>query len=420
MAYGQRTLIQIDGKNTFEIGGQFTRTSDLNLGGLWMAYNGPVRFEVTANKVLDQFDLLTEFTGWLTVPLLKQKQSFPLFVNLDGVYSTVATGGENLSAIYGGGVIGHQIKSNSSVISPYIAAGYNKPDGFDGSLRYGGGIDFQFSKVVLGIEYATEELGNVLSVKLGVKIGGNGERASEKQAFEDMEDEADKLAAMEKADMERLQKEMEEVEQLNKELEEKRLADLRSEKEAIEAEKERKAKEMEEKTATGDQNSDTAVANTSPSDTLSNSNNTSASNAANTAKEQPLSNEEKLAQLKNAVDNLGKNTDPSNLGQVDETEIANTPKSESNSSNTTSNSPSASTTVEPNSSGNITVQFFASKSGTKNFSELGDLGQIIVDYVADKDLYRYKVGYFSSRSEADAVIRALSSRGFPGAYVHIN
>jgi len=65
----------------------------------------------------------------------------------------------------------------------------------------------------------------------------------------------------------------------------------------------------------------------------------------------------------------------------------------------------------------ILVQFFASKSGTKRFDSLEELGSIVTEYLPSRDIYRYKLGYYANTEEANQVIQKLIEFGFKGAHI---
>lgn len=69
------------------------------------------------------------------------------------------------------------------------------------------------------------------------------------------------------------------------------------------------------------------------------------------------------------------------------------------------------------SEGDIVIQFFASIYGDKNFDQLSKFGKIIVEQVPENSLYRYNIGYFRNRIEAEIVLEEVRGIGWTDAFV---
>lgn len=69
------------------------------------------------------------------------------------------------------------------------------------------------------------------------------------------------------------------------------------------------------------------------------------------------------------------------------------------------------------SEGDFVIQFFASIHGDKSFTDLSKFGKIIVQQVPERSLYRYNIGYFRNRIEAEIVLAEVRSTGWYDAFV---
>ena len=65
----------------------------------------------------------------------------------------------------------------------------------------------------------------------------------------------------------------------------------------------------------------------------------------------------------------------------------------------------------------LSVQFIALSDSNKSFEELKHLGQIVIEKAPGANLYRYKLGYYSSEEEAHRVITHLRQLGYSESFI---
>jgi len=75
-------------------------------------------------------------------------------------------------------------------------------------------------------------------------------------------------------------------------------------------------------------------------------------------------------------------------------------------------------TYSNSSDNNLTIQFIAMESSTLEFRDMEDMGEIIVEKVENRNLYRYKVGHFSSRLDANKALIDVRRRGYHDAFIN--
>ncbi|MGB4841102.1 MAG: 5'-nucleotidase C-terminal domain-containing protein [Saprospiraceae bacterium] len=68
----------------------------------------------------------------------------------------------------------------------------------------------------------------------------------------------------------------------------------------------------------------------------------------------------------------------------------------------------------------FTIQFIALSDSTNSFEPLRTLGKVIREFIPERGIYRYSLGYFDNRLHANSVLIALRSAGFKDAFVRKN
>lgn len=64
------------------------------------------------------------------------------------------------------------------------------------------------------------------------------------------------------------------------------------------------------------------------------------------------------------------------------------------------------------------IQFIAITHSNEQFSELTDLGELVVEKVPNKSLYRYKIGHFNSKLDANRALVQIRNRGYSDAFIN--
>jgi len=85
---------------------------------------------------------------------------------------------------------------------------------------------------------------------------------------------------------------------------------------------------------------------------------------------------------------------------------------------TRSYSSAASTTTNPSGNENITIQFIALTDSNRQFDHMKDLGELVIEKVPNKNVYRYKLGYFSSKLDANRALAIVKIRGYKDAFLN--
>ncbi len=391
---GQRTLIKIDGHNSFEFGGQFVPMSSSQVG-IWAAYNGFFRGELFVNKYTSSFSSGTEFGGRITVPVLKQSETFPINVFGDGEYTRFENSGFSSDYIYGAAIVSHRIRNGSTIISPFASAGYIRFSS-SGDFKWTVGIDVQLSKILLSAEHGRIGSGGTTYLRAGIKLGKTGSAQQEISQEEPEElpffnqgqneetdpgqktnatdepgqmgaDEQDKIdqgqdepdvvrQATEdearKLEEQEVEEERQRQEQLKKERiarDQERLEQLRAEQEAM------KQRQLEQQ-----------------------------------KKEEALLEQQRLQEEERKQLELNAEKQPI--------------REEANA-------------IVASQEGKFGVQFFASRVSNKSFPNVDQLGTIHIEYISEQNLYRYLVGYYASRSEAEEIKGRMVQMGYTDSFV---
>jgi len=137
--------------------------------------------------------------------------------------------------------------------------------------------------------------------------------------------------------------------------------------------------------------------------------NTTSANTANVAGA-------KISQLENQVA-VQKQVIQKQRSEIDMLKNQATTTSLSNQS-TRSYSSAASTTTNPSGNENITIQFIALTDSNRQFDHMKDLGKLVIEKVPNKNVYRYKLGYFSSKLEANRALAIVKIRGYKDAFLN--
>lgn len=66
----------------------------------------------------------------------------------------------------------------------------------------------------------------------------------------------------------------------------------------------------------------------------------------------------------------------------------------------------------------FTVQFIALSESDRQFNEINDLGQLVVEKVPNKNVYRYKIGHFDNKLDAIRALTQIRQRGFRDAFIN--
>ena len=356
LSFGQHTLININEEKAFEFGGQYA-TSSSGLAGVWAAYNAGFRLEAFVDKYTSSFSQGTLWGGRFTLPLAKQSEKLPINILLDTKATRFQSSGFGNTSYSGSGIISHQIKNDNTIISPYGNVGYLRFSS-SGDIRWGLGADVQINKLVLGIEYGNTGGSGVTYFNLGYKFGLGPTKAKK---------EADEIKIQEEqAEQERLERERTLAEQEaqrqqeeQKQLEQQRLEQEQAEERRQEQRRLEQQKAEEEKRAT--------------------------ELAEQQRLEQQKLEEERKEQLRMEEQHAEEQVEQENL--------------------------------EPKSQGDFSVQFFASRSKDKVFEDIAHLGAISIENVPDRSLYRYVLGNYMSREEAEKIVVTLASLGYEDAFV---
>ncbi len=377
-AIGQHTLINLNGINTYEFGGQYA-TMGSSTFGLWGAYNGPFRAELSVDKYTSSFSNGTIFGARVTVPILKQSDNLPINILADGKYTRFQNSGFSSSNFYGGGIVSHQIKTGSAIISPFVSVGYEKFSS-GGDLKWSIGGDAQVNNLVFGIEHGRTGGFGTTYVNFGYKFGGQMKSESDTpEEITDFETEEElALRESERQNAERLRREMAAADSLNQALE--KAAQLQTEDVDDLAEQKRQEEEAEllkiERAK------------------------------AEQIRQEQLRVQQLLADQRKAEEDRIKKEEANRVARANaerlrlEAEQIEIPR-----------------VITPTNSDNFSVQFFASVHGDKTFDNLSHVSSIIVEKVEGRNLYRYKLGFYSTREEAERIAEELKQLGYSGAFV---
>ena len=66
----------------------------------------------------------------------------------------------------------------------------------------------------------------------------------------------------------------------------------------------------------------------------------------------------------------------------------------------------------------LTVQFIALSKSNRQFEDVSDLGELVVEKVPNKNVYRYKIGHFENKLDANRALVQLRNRGFSDAFIN--
>ncbi len=65
----------------------------------------------------------------------------------------------------------------------------------------------------------------------------------------------------------------------------------------------------------------------------------------------------------------------------------------------------------------LTVQFIALTESSRQFYDMRDLGELVIEKVPNKNVYRYKIGHFDNKLAANQALVQIRKRGFSDAFI---
>ncbi len=67
----------------------------------------------------------------------------------------------------------------------------------------------------------------------------------------------------------------------------------------------------------------------------------------------------------------------------------------------------------------FTIQFIALGDSSRRFEQLQSLGNVLKEFIPEKGLYRYSLGYYGDRSQAESILITVRAAGFRDAFFRV-